>query len=145
MSTLPAGLIDGARRWWLPLFLGGCAVALLPWTILVNEALPSRAVVSHWDTAWTGFDIALGGVLLSTAVAARRSAHATARLAAAGAALLLCDAWFDILTSTTVDERITAGIEAAVAEVPLAILCLLIARSPERFAGPQHRRRAPHG
>lgn len=133
MGTPAAGLIGTARRYWLPVFLGGCAIALLPWTIVVNAALPSRAIVSHWDTAWTGFDIALGAVLLSTALAARRNAPAAAKLATAGATLLICDAWFDILTAATSAERLTAMIEAAVAELPLAALCLAIARDPSRF------------
>ena len=140
VTTVPAELLATARRHWLLLFLGGCAVALLPWTIMINAALPSRQLVSHWDTAWTGFDIALGFVLGATALAAHRSAPAAARLASSGATLLVCDAWFDILTSSTWNERITAIVEACVAELPLAALCLLIARRPERFAGP---RRSP--
>jgi len=140
MTRRTAELLVLLRRHWLPAFLGGCAIALLPWTIVINAALPSRTVVSHWDTAWTGFDIALGIILLATAVATRRSGPAAATLAAAGCAMLVCDAWFDVLTSDTSAERITAGIEAAVAELPLAALCFLIARTPERFARPAARR-----
>lgn len=139
MTSIPADLAVTFRRWWLPIFLGGCAVALLPWTILINIALPSRTVVSHWDTAWTGFDVALGLVLGSTAWAAWRSAPVAGRLASSGATLLVCDAWFDILTSSTGNERITAVVEACVAELPLAALCLLIARRPERFTRARRR------
>lgn len=140
MARHAATLIVQLRRHWLAAFLGGCAIALLPWTIVINAALPSRTVVSHWDTAWTGFDIALGCVLLATAIATRRSGPAAATLAAAGCAMLVCDAWFDVLTSDTSAERITAAIEAGVAELPLATLCFLIARSPERFARTATRR-----
>lgn len=133
MGIAASPLAGAVRRHWLPAFLGGCAVALLPWSIMVNAALPSQAVVSHWDIAWTGFDLALGAVLLSTAVAARRGSASVRQLATAGGTLLVCDAWFDILTSGSRNEAITAAIEAAVAELPLALLCFAIARSPARF------------
>lgn len=122
------------RRYWLPVFLGGCAVALLPWTIMINAALPSRAVVSHWDTAWTGFDVALGAILLSTAIEAWKGSLRTRTLATIGGTLLVCDAWFDTLTAASQGELMTALVEAAVAELPLAILCFCIARNPQRFA-----------
>ena len=133
MGIAASPLAGAVRRHWLPAFLGGCAVALLPWTIMINAALPSRAVVSHWDIAWTGFDLALGAILLSTAVAARRGSTSVRQLATVGGTLLVCDAWFDILTSASRTELITASIEAAVAELPLAALCFAIARSPRRF------------
>ena len=133
MGIAASPLVGTVRRHWLPAFLGGCAVALLPWSIVVNAALPSRAVVSHWDVAWTGFDLALGTILLASAVAARRGSASVRQLATAGGTLLVCDAWFDILTSGSRNEVITASIEAAVAELPLALLCFAIARSPQRF------------
>ena len=136
MTPLARDIYAIARRRWLPLFLGGCAVALLPWSIVVNDALPSRAVVSHWDTAWTGFDIVLGIVLLATALATRRNSPATVKLATAGGTMLVFDAWFDVLTASSSNERITAAIEAGVAELPLAALCFFIARAPARFATP---------
>jgi hypothetical protein len=52
--------------------------------------------------------------------------------ATAAATLLFVDAWFDILTSSSRPELLVAIVEAALVELPLAVLCLLIARSAER-------------
>ena len=113
----------------------GVAVALVPWSLLLNERLPSRHLASHWDLAWTGFDLALALTILATAISALRgSAEWLGRLAAACGTMLVCDAWFDVLTSSTRTEVIVAVVEAAAAEVPLALLCFAIARRPARFA-----------
>jgi hypothetical protein len=115
--------------------LAGVAVALVPWTVLLNEQLPSRHLASHWDMAWTGFDLALAAVILAAAVSALRgSADWLGRLATAGGTMLVCDAWFDTLTSTTRTEVIVAVVEAAAAELPLALLCFAIARRPAHYA-----------
>jgi hypothetical protein len=45
---------------------------------------------------------------------------------------LFVDAWFDVLTSSTRAEFVVAIVEAAVVELPLAVLCLLLARAVER-------------
>src|SRR5438034_9291142 len=85
--------------------LAGGAVALVPWSLLLNARLPSRHLASHWDMAWTGFDLALAAVILATAMSALRgSADRLGRLATACGTMLVCDAWFDILTSTTRTE-----------------------------------------
>jgi hypothetical protein len=52
--------------------------------------------------------------------------------ATAAATLLFVDAWFDILTASSRSELVTAIVEAAVVELPIAIFCLLLARSVER-------------
>src|SRR3954464_14518417 len=95
--------------YWVVALLAGVAVALVPWTVLLNERLPSRHLASHWDLAWTGFDVALAAVILATAVTAvGGSAEWLGRLAAACGTMLVCDAWFDVLTSTTRTEVVVA-------------------------------------
>ena len=76
----------------------------------------------HYDLAWVGFDIALAAALGLTARAAFRGSHLLAPLAAAAGAMLVCDAWFDIVTSTH-GERLEAILEAVFAELPLAAIC----------------------
>jgi hypothetical protein len=113
----------------------GVAVALVPWSVLLNQQLPSRHLASHWDLAWTGFDLALAAAILATAISALRgSTEWLGRLAAASGTMLVCDAWFDVLTSSTRTEVIVAVVEAGAAELPLALLCFAIARRPARFA-----------
>jgi hypothetical protein len=52
-------------------------------------------------------------------------------LAAATCALLLADAWFDVVTSDP-GERIEAILEAGLAELPLAVLCAFLVYDAER-------------
>jgi hypothetical protein len=93
--------------------------------------LPSTQVSTHYDLAWVGFDIALALVLAGTAYAAYRESDLLGPLAAATSAMLLCDAWFDIVTSTP-GERLEAVLEACFAELPLAALCAVIVYDAER-------------
>lgn len=112
---------------WIVALLAAAAVTLFPWTFALSERLPSKHVATHWDVAWAGFDVALGLVLLATAVAAGRGLPWADRAATAAGTLLLCDAWFDLLTSSTTGELAVAAVLAGVAEVPLALLCFALA------------------
>ena len=103
-------------------------ISLLPWTLWLGLSLPSRKVAEHWDLAWVGFDLVLAGALLATSIALLRRSAAVQGFAAATAALLLADAWFDVITASTVKERWFAIGLALVAELPLAALCLVLAR-----------------
>ena len=74
-----------------------------------------------------GFDIGLGVALVVTAVAVvRRSPYAEVAAAISGT-LLVCDAWFDLLTSRTTSALVQAALEAALVELPLAALCFWMA------------------
>lgn len=106
-------------------------MALIPWTLWLTFALPSRHVSENYDFAWVGFDIGLALVLGLTARAAYLGSRWLAPLAAATGAMLVCDAWFDIVTSTP-GERLEAVLEAVFAEIPLAALCAYIVYDVER-------------
>ena len=97
--------------WVVPLF-GLAALLLLPWVVLLVFALPSAHRSAHWDIAWAGFDVALALLLFAVAVAAWRRSPWLEGAATATATLLFVDAWF--------------------VELPLAVLCLLLARDVER-------------
>jgi hypothetical protein len=101
---------------------------LLPWTLWLGVSLPSRKVAEHWDLAWSGFDLVLALVLLATAVALIRGSVLVRSWAAASGALLVADAWFDIVTSAAGRERWLAIGLAIVAELPVAGLCFALAR-----------------
>jgi len=117
--------------WVVPLFaLSG--IVLVPWIVFLVRSLPSTHAAAHWDIAWAGFDVGLALLLLGVAVAAWRRSPWLEGAATAAAALLVVDAWFDILTSST---RVELGIaigEAVLVELPLAGLCFLLARDAER-------------
>lgn len=108
------------------------AVVLLPWIVLLAVTLPSTHRTDHWDVAWAGFDVMLAGLLLAVAITAWRRSTWLEGAASAAATLLFVDAWFDVLTSSTRAELVLALVEAVVVELPLAIVCLLVARSAKR-------------
>lgn len=119
-------------RWVAPLF-GLAALVLLLWVGVLIATLPSEHRAAHWDVAWAGFDIALALLLLAVAGAARRSsAWFEGAATTATATLLFVDAWFDVLTSSTRAQQLVAIAEAVLVELPLAGLCLLLAREAER-------------
>ncbi len=114
--------------WVAPAFLF-CAVVLIPWTGFLFATLPAHYSANHWGIAWGGFDIGLGVALASTAVmVARRSPFVEVTATVTGT-LLVCDAWFDILTSRGVSDVAQALADAFLVELPLAALCFWMARN----------------
>src|SRR5581483_692307 len=131
-----ASLADEPRRL-LPRRLGvamaAIAVALVPWTLWLTFTLPTRHVTHHYRVAWVGFDIVLATVFAVTAIAALRSSRWLQPLAAVTGTMLLCDAWFDVVTSQSGDELNIAILEAVAAELPLAALCAWVVVDTGRF------------
>src|SRR5262245_61867066 len=131
----------GPRRWVVLLFSIG-ALVLLPWIAILVVALPSSHRAPHWDIAWAGFDVGLVLALATVAITAWRRSPWFEGAATAAATLLLVDAWFDVLTSSSRAELALAVCEAALIELPLAVLCLALAHdaarrlfSPSRLRG----------
>jgi hypothetical protein len=109
------------------------AVVLVPWALYLGYTLPARHRVLHWDAIWFGFDLALALALLLTAIAAIRGRPWLAIPATASGTLLVCDAWFDVLTARGAHEVTTALLEAALIELPLAGLCVWMALRVDRI------------
>jgi len=103
----------------------------VPWVVLLVIALPATHRAAHWDIAWGGFDVLLALLLLAVAVTAWRRSPWLESTASATAALLFADAWFDTLTASSGTELSIAIVEALLVELPLAVLCLLLARDGE--------------
>ena len=135
----PAGeksppIVPRPRGWLAPLFfLAG--VGLVPWTLYLFATLPSRHLqAGYYDVAWGGFDLVLASLFVATGaglLGRRLWVHGTAT---ATATMLLCDAWFDVLSSGPGNERLFAIVLAVTAEVPTAVVCLMIARHVEEAA-----------
>jgi hypothetical protein len=128
-----AGLSLGGGRWLVPPWtapaLLGCALVLLPWTALLFATLARHYAANHWALAWGGFDVGLGLALASTAVmVARRSPFAEVTAMITGT-LLVCDAWFDVLTSRGASDIAQAAASALFIELPLAALCFWMAHN----------------
>ena len=137
MSNLVLRATAGCRRddgtslapcWIAPAFLL-CAVMLIPWTALLFLTLPRHYSANHWHVAWGGFDIALAVALTSTAVLTLRRSPLAEIAATVTGTLLVCDAWFDVLTSHGSGNVAQALAEALLLELPLAALCFWIARN----------------
>jgi hypothetical protein len=118
---------------WVPRLLALVALALVPWTLWLTVSLPSRHVSQHYDVAWIGFDVALAAAFGLTAWSALRRPRWLVALAAATGTMLVCDAWFDVVTASGGVERLEAMAEAAFGELPLAAICAYIVYDTERF------------
>jgi hypothetical protein len=114
--------------------LGGVAVALLPWTVYLSITLPPRHESAHWDIVWPGLDVGIALAVLATVIGLVRLSPQLPVFASIAGTLLLCDAWFDTLTSQAGSELAWAVVEALVAEVPLALFCFWIACDAEAVA-----------
>jgi hypothetical protein len=123
--------VGGAPAWAI-LLLGVAAIALIPWSAALTTQLPAHHVARHWDVAWAGFDAGMAAVLLATVLAALRGSPWLPGLAMAAAAMLLCDAWFDVVTSAEELDFWIALVSAAFVELPLAAVCVLVSRSSVR-------------
>ncbi|WP_251051530.1 MULTISPECIES: hypothetical protein [unclassified Streptomyces] len=107
--------------------LTGAGIALLPWMVVLARTVPQTAEVSNWSTAWIGLDLMLAAGLTGTGVLLRKGDPRVSPVAAATAALLVMDAWFDVTTSAGSGGQGMALLLAAGAELPLALACAVVA------------------
>ena len=118
-------------RWAAPV-LFGIAVALIPWTLYLTWTLPAQHTTEHWQIAWGGFDIFLAAALSATAVGLRRGAARVEAFAGVASALLLVDAWFDVVLAEPGASGSRRWRWRRSGELPLALFCLWIALNAER-------------
>ncbi|MFB7255041.1 LPXTG cell wall anchor domain-containing protein [Streptomyces nojiriensis] len=107
--------------------LTGAGLVLLPWVVVLAKTMPQTSEVSNWSTAWIGLDLMLAAGLTGTGALLRRRDPRASPVAAATAALLVMDAWFDVTTSAGTVGQGTALLLAAGAELPLAVACAAVA------------------
>ncbi len=97
---------------------------LVPWTIYLAVHLPGRQLSVHYDLAWAGFDVLLFVALAATAYAVLRREPWVGMAAGAAAALLVADAWFDVVTAPTGRALLEAAVMSVLVELPLAGTCI---------------------
>lgn len=117
---------------WLARGLAGAGLALIPWMLVLARSLPSSAHAWNWSTAWIGLDTLEMFGLLGTGLLMLRRDIRYRLTAAATSALLLVDAWFDIVTSAPGTDRLAAGVMAGALELPIAVLCAILAARGHR-------------
>jgi HAD superfamily hydrolase (TIGR01490 family) len=126
--------LEPAAPAWVATVFVLMAIFLLPWTVVLGVTLPARHGTAHYDVAWTGFDIALAAALLGVGIGVAKRATWLQGIAAAAATLLICDAWFDVLSSTSRHEIVIALLLALFVELPIAAACLFLAHHAEEAA-----------
>jgi hypothetical protein len=101
-------------------FLAG-ALLLIPWTVFLGLTLPPKYSAGHWGFVWTGFDVALIGVLLLAAWAAKYRRQILAAISIVAGTLLFCDAWFDMVTSIGHRDEWLTLLTGFCGELPLGV------------------------
>jgi hypothetical protein len=112
--------------WWLPAACFGLALVLIPWIVWLFLTLPQRALASHWDVGRAAFAAVLALALAASALALFRRWASAEVLVAMAAAVLLRDAWFNVVTAGGRHEAIAIALAAGL-EMPMAALCLWVA------------------
>jgi hypothetical protein len=109
------------------LFFLACAVSMIPWTVGLAVTLPQRYVVGTWTLTWTGFDVVLIGCFSVTAWALWKQRQIALPAAMVTSVLLMCDAWFDLLTAHRGGDLLVSTVTAVFGEIPIAIVLAAIA------------------
>jgi len=110
------------RRIRLSLMIGG-SIAMIPWLVYLYVTLPDRYVAHNWTVTWVGFDILLVGFMVATAVLGYLRRQLLMLAAFTSGVLLICDAWFDLMTAGPKDLWLSVT-TALLIEVPLAIVMI---------------------
>jgi hypothetical protein len=123
----PACGLRGSARL-VALGLTAAGAGLLPWLVYLAVSLPASPVAWHWPAAWAGLDGMEAAGLACTGVLMLRRDPRYCLTAAATAALLIADAWFDVTTAPPGSGELTSLLMAVLAELPTAALCAWLAR-----------------
>jgi hypothetical protein len=110
-------------RWgWLGIMIGGTLV-LIPWVVYLSFALPDDYLVHDWTATWVGFDLLLLALMAATVVFGMLRRQVMLLTAFATGILLVCDAWFDLMTAGSGDFWV-AVLTAALGDLPLAAVLI---------------------
>ncbi|HZC51422.1 MAG TPA: hypothetical protein VE441_02855 [Mycobacterium sp.] len=114
--------VSRIRRIRLGIMIGG-SIAMIPWLVYLSVTLPANYVAHNWPVTWVGFDILLVVFMAATAVLGYLRRQLLVLAAFTAGVLLICDAWFDLLTAGPNDLRLSV-ITALGIEVPVAVLLI---------------------
>jgi hypothetical protein len=120
------------------------SVGLICWIFYLGSALPNAGPAQDWSTAsltglgtwqltWVGLDVLEVAGLASTGYLLRRSHYQTRTAALLAAPLFVVDGWFDVLTAASRSDMAVSVAMLGLAELPVAILLVLIARRAREF------------
>ena len=128
VNRYPDGVRRAQRRAQrLPVAFAAVGLVMVPWAAYLARSVPTSAVDPHWALAWVGLDSCEAVALFTTGLLLQRADNRCALTAAATAALLLIDAWFDITSAAPGTELAAAIAMAVCAEIPIALGCAALA------------------
>lgn len=110
--------LERIRHVRLGLMIGGSA-GLVPWIVILAVTLPKTYVAHHWALTWVGFDIVLAMLMATTAILGWQRRQLIVLTGFATGVLLICDAWFDVMTAAPDDVWLSV-LTAVLVELPLA-------------------------
>jgi hypothetical protein len=115
-------LLGRIRRVRLSLMIGG-SIAMIPWLVYLSLTLPPNYVARNWPATWIGFDVLLVAFMLATAVFGYLRRQVLLLAAFTSGVLLICDAWFDLMTAGP-DDVWLSMVTALLIEVPVGIFMI---------------------
>ncbi|MBV9089299.1 MAG: hypothetical protein JO044_05230 [Mycobacteriaceae bacterium] len=121
-ELVPASMANRVRRTRLTLMVAG-ATGLIPWIVYLGFTLPESYVAHNWPATWVGFDSLLVAFMAVTAVLGWLRRQLVLLTAFTTGVLLICDAWFDVLTAGP-GEMWESASTALLAELPLAVIMI---------------------
>lgn len=111
---------------------------LVPWIgVLVWQLGPAAAGQRSFNASWIGLDVIEVCCLLTVGALMRRRGRATSPAAAATAAVLCMDAWFDYMSAEPQFPYLLAMLMACFVELPLAALLGWVSWRTLAWAGPR--------
>ncbi|MGB8404092.1 MAG: hypothetical protein WCE30_08515 [Mycobacterium sp.] len=102
----------------------GSSVVLIPWIIHLGFTLPADYTAHNWPATWIGFDGLLVTFMAATAVLGWLRRQLVLLAAFTTGVLLVCDAWFDIMTAGFGDDLTMPLLTAVLVELPLALIMI---------------------
>lgn len=98
-------------------------IAMIPWIGYLSLTLPQKYVAHNWPVTWIGFDILLVGFMAATAILGYLRRQLLVLTAFVTGVLLICDAWFDLMTAGPEDAAVSV-VTAVLIQAPMAFLLI---------------------
>ena len=114
-----------------------CGALLVPWIVVLLMQLHGHAGQRSFASSWVGLDVLEVVCLLVVALLVSRRSRATSPVAAATAAILCMDAWFDTMSAAPQLPYAESLAMACFAELPLAALLVWTAWRALDWAAPR--------
>src|ERR1700759_3912285 len=132
-EVFPPSLARRMRRNRVTLMVAG-VIGLIPWMVYLGFTLPANYVAHNWPATWIGFDCVLIAFMVVTVVLGWLRRQLVVLPAFTTGVLLICDAWFDVMTAGP-GQLWVSVLTAALLNVPLAAIMIAGAMRIIRLTG----------